>query len=137
MGTRPLSVTIIGWLLVVSAGFSLFGLLTLSSNPLAQSIIQQTGIPLAAHMALSVVGIVVTLISGYGVLKGFDWARLLYVGYSVLGLVIGLAISPYPSATLIGLVFLAVVAFFLFRPAANAWFGKTWFGAGSGGAPHP
>ena len=129
--------TIIGWLLVVSAGLSLFGLLTLSSNPLAQSMIQQTGIPLAAHIALSVIGIVVTLISGYGVLKGFDWARLLYVGYSVLGLVIGLAISPYPSATLIGLVFLAVVAFFLFRPAANAWFGKTWFGAGSGGAPHP
>ena len=135
METRPLSVTIIGWLLVVTAAASLFGLLNLSSNPMAQAIIQQTGVPLAAHMALTVIGVVVTLACGYGVLKGFDWARLLYVGYSALGLVIGLAISPYPSATLIGVVFLAVIAFFLFRPAANAWFGKTWFGAGSSGAP--
>ncbi|MEO5774003.1 MAG: hypothetical protein ABIQ32_07795 [Sphingomicrobium sp.] len=73
-------------------------------------------------MIVGIVGGLVTLASGYGMLKGFSWSRLLYVGWSIFSLIFGYVAMPMISGLVLGIIFLAVIAFFLFRPAANAWF---------------
>jgi hypothetical protein len=122
MQQRPTSLTIIGWFLIVIAAFGLISQVTMQDNPVAQQVLAQSPLPAWVHMALGVVGAVVTAACGYGVLKGLNWSRYLYVGYSLFGLAIGFLTTPFTSIWLISLLFLAVFAFFLFRPAANAWF---------------
>ena len=51
-----------------------------------------------------------------------NWARQLYVGWSILSIIIGLTTSPIKIMMLPGVVVFAIIAFFLFRPAANKYF---------------
>ena len=121
---RPISLSIVGWFLIVSAAFSLISVLMLPTNPIAVKMMEQSSLPLSAHMAIGAIGSIVIMASGYGVLKGFNWSRFLYVGWSILGFAISLATVPIMSVMLLGLIFVAVISFFLLRAAANAWFGR-------------
>lgn len=132
MNNRPTSLTIIAWLMIIGAAFGLYGALTLASNPMAAEMMRSSPLPLAFHQAIGVIGAIISLICGYGVLKGFNWARLLYVGWSIGGFVLSLVTIPIPSILIMSAVFFAVIVFFLFRPAANAWFNAN--GHASGGA---
>jgi hypothetical protein len=67
-------------------------------------------------------GALVSIVSGIGMLKGQNWARLLYVVWSAIGLLIGLLTSPMEPAFLLGPTILAVIATILFRPEANQYF---------------
>jgi hypothetical protein len=71
------------------------------------------------------IGLVVMVMSGVGMLKGQGWARLLYVVWGVIGMLIGFATSPIKAALIPGLVFFGIVIFFLYRPASNRYFAKT------------
>ena len=122
MQKRPLSLSIIGWFLVVSGLLGVLGLLTMTKNPAAQVIYAHSPLPMWAHIAFGIVGIIVTAGSGYGVLKGLNWSRFLYVGWSLVGFAMSLLTIPITSILLLGFVLFAVIVFFLFRPDANAWF---------------
>lgn len=119
---RPTSLTIIGWLLIVMGIFGLISQLTMQDNPAVQQVIAESPLPASVHMILGIIGAIVGVVSGYGVLKGMNWSRFLYVGWSAVGLVIGLLTTPFTSIMVLSLVFVGVFAFFLFRPAANDWF---------------
>ncbi len=119
---RPTSLTIIGWFLIVISAFGLVSQLTMRNNPVVQQVLAESPLPASVHLALGIIGGLIGLVSGYGVLKGLNWSRYLYVGWSVIGLAIGFLTSPFASIMLLSVLFLAVITFFLFRPAANAWF---------------
>ena len=102
--------------------FGLISQLTMQDNPVAQQILAESPLPASVHMILGIIGSIVGAVSGYGVLKGMNWSRFLYVGWSVVGMIIGLLTTPFTSIMVLSLVFLGVFAFFLFRPAANDWF---------------
>ena len=125
MQQRPLSLSIIGWFLVVTGALGSIGVLTMSSNPAVQQLYRHSPLPMWAHVAFGAIGTVVTVASGYGVLKGLNWSRFLYVGWSLIGFAMSLATIAITSILLLGLVFFAVIVFFLFRPDANAWFRRT------------
>ncbi len=60
---------------------------------------------------------------GVFILKGRPWSRKLYVGLIAFGSIAGLVFVPAMRLmSLIGLVSLGVLAFFLFRPIANDYF---------------
>jgi len=59
---------------------------------------------------------------GIGMLKGFDWSRKVYVGWSVFGLVLSLVTFPMKLMLIPSALIIALFAYFLFRPQANAWF---------------
>jgi phosphate/sulfate permease len=122
MEKRPLSLTIIGWLLVVTGLFGLYSSLTIGSNEVAMRMIEDMGVSLRFHQALGIVGCIIALACAYGVFKGLPWSRVLYVCWGVISLVIGVFTSPIPSALIVGAIVLAVFAYFLFRPAADRWF---------------
>lgn len=122
MNKRPLSVTIIGWFLIVTSIFSLVSVLTMGSSPQVLAMLAESPLPQSVHQIFGVVAAFITLISGYGILKGFNWARYLYIGVGVAGLLFNLVTVAMVSFIILGVVMLAVIAYFLFRPAANAWF---------------
>lgn len=122
MTKRPLSLTIIAWVLIVLTLFGLFGVFTMSSNEVAMRMLQQMHISLALEQAWGVVGALVNLACAYGILKGQPWSRVLYVVWGIIGLVVSFYISPIKSAVVLGLVFLVVISIFLFTEKANEWF---------------
>lgn len=124
MQQRPTSLTIIGWLFIVFGAFGLIGQAMMRSNPIALEMLKQSPLPASIHLAVGVIGALVAFASGYGVLKGMNWSRFLYAGWSLFGSVFAFATMPFSSLTVLGWVCYAAILFFLFRPTANRWFGQ-------------
>lgn len=115
MANRPRSVTIIGWLFIVFGSIALlYGLLPHGDITVAKRIAELKG-----HWYVHVARVVMIL-SGVFVLCGFNWARCLLVAWLVFHVVIGALHSPVQMG--IHILFLAVMVYFLFRPAASAYF---------------
>lgn len=122
MEKRPLSLTIIGWWMVIGSLLTLYSVLTIRSNELAMRMIEQMHGSLAFQQAIGVIGCIVGVACAYGLFKGQPWSRVLYVGWGIIGFVIGFFTSPLKSVLVIGAVIIAVIAFFLFRPVADRYF---------------
>ncbi len=122
MEKRPLSLTIIGCWMIFGALAGLYSSLTIRSNALAMRMIEQMHMSIALRQTMAVIGCVVGLACAYGLFKGQPWSRVIYVGWSIVGLAIGLFTSPFISIMIISVIVLAVVAYFLFRPAADRYF---------------
>ena len=55
-------------------------------------------------------------------LKGRNWARFLYIIWSIIGFIIGLTTSPIKAGVIPGIIIFIVVAYFLFNAKANEYF---------------
>ena len=119
---RPTSVTVIAWFLIVTSLISLAYSYFTMSNPLVREVMSKGLLPLSVQYIMMFAGLVVTLVTGFAMLKGLGWGRLIYFAWSALGLVVGLATSPMKMAMIPGALLLAIFAFFLYRPKANAYF---------------
>lgn len=120
---RPLTITIIGWLLVV------FSILTLVSIPqtysdamLVDKIRQMTDVPVKYVMWSSIINGVVSLICGVFMLRGQNWARYLYAIISVLGLLMSFYSTPTAGILLLTAILTVFFLVLLFLPKANAYF---------------
>lgn len=124
MEKRPTSISIIAWLLIVSGGISLIASSASLNNPMVKELMAKSPIPISAQFAMMFIGLVVSLASGIGMLKKQNWARFLYVIWGAIGLLIGLFTSPIKTALIPGVLFFAIIVFFLFRPVAKQYFSK-------------
>jgi hypothetical protein len=122
MQTRPLSLTIIGWLLIVFSLFGLFGVVTMGSNAAAMKMLEQMHTSLLFQQVWGVLGAIINVAVAYGIFKGLPWSRVLYVVWGVVGLVVAAYTSPIKVAVVVGLIFLVVISAFLFTNSANDWF---------------
>lgn len=122
---RPKSITVVSWILIILGGLSLISSTISLNNPIAREMMAKSPIPVNVQFVMMFAGILIMIISGAAMLKGQNWARLLYVGWSVLGFAIGIATSPMKAAMIPGLVIFLIIVFFLFRPKANAYFKPT------------
>ncbi|PLZ03775.1 hypothetical protein CY652_04615 [Burkholderia sp. WAC0059] len=119
---RPTSLSITGWFLIVSCAINFLNLHTLLHNPISPELSRLSLLPLWATVAIEIVTSLLNLVVGFGILKGYPWARKLYVGVAVTGLVISFVVTPDKAMLIPGLVILALISYILFRPAANAYF---------------
>ena len=124
---RPLSLTIIAWVLIVFSLFGLYGVFTMGSNEMMMKIIEENHLSLQFQQAWGVAGCIVNFIVAYGIFKGQPWSRVLYVVWGVIGLVVGYFTAPMMLAVMIGLIFLVVIGAFLFSNRANEWFAARGF----------
>jgi hypothetical protein len=122
MEKRPLSLTIIGWFLIVVSLFGLYSVFTMGSNPVAMKMLVQMHVSLLVQQAWGAIGAIVTIVCAYGILKGQPWSRVLYVAWGIVGLVVGFYISPIKAFLVLSLIFLVVISVFLFSDKANDWF---------------
>ncbi|HMD86976.1 MAG TPA: hypothetical protein VKO18_19985 [Terriglobia bacterium] len=125
MKTRPTSVTVISWILIVMGGIWLIESTIMLNNPLAKDLMASSPIPVPLQFATWYVGVVVMIASGLAMLKGQNWARLLCVIGGAVGGLIGLATSPTKVVMIPSFLFYVVIVFFLFRPKVQEYFGKS------------
>jgi hypothetical protein len=80
MKTRPISVTIIGWYLLVTGTLGLCGLavdavLLLVRDSAKLDAMQKVAGPVPLRYAVSIAAPLATWVSGYFILRGRNWAR--------------------------------------------------------------
>ena len=118
MNRRPLSVTVIGWLFV-AAGVIGFAYHLTEFKAQGQFEYDLVWVCLVRLLAI---------LSGLFMLRGSNWARWLLLVWMVYHVILS-AFHSLSELAMHGLL-LGVVAYFLFRPQASAYFRAT-------GAPHP
>jgi hypothetical protein len=124
MMKRPTSVSVIAWFLIVTAVLTGLSSIYAMNDPLTQSLMAKSVLPVSVQYVLMYVGLAITLAAATAMLKGKHWGRLLYLGWGVVGLVIGALTSPMKAALIPGAVMLIIFGFFLFRPKATAYFNQ-------------
>ena len=93
MNQRPTSITVIAWLLMVSAASILVISTVYLNNPIVQELMAMSPIPIPAQYVMTYLELAVGFISGVAVLKGHNWGRWLYVVWFAIGFIIGLAVA--------------------------------------------
>jgi len=122
MEKRPLSLTIIAWVLIVFSVLGLLGVFMMGSNPAMTKALADAHMPLLFVQVWGGIGAIVNVVVAYGILKGLPWSRVLYVVFGVIGLVVGAFTSPMKASLVLSLVLLVVIAAFLWTNSANDWF---------------
>ena len=139
MESRPVSITVIAWILIVAGLWSLASILLFPRPDGAEVMLSRSPLGVDGHRILGLVWAFLNLLWGYGFLKGRDWARIGFVATGVMGIAASAMLltgMPFIRLVLVfSLAWMVLIGFFLFRPAANRFFGRNWF-AGSH-APRP
>lgn len=91
-------------------------------NPMTKDLMSRSLIPLQLQYVMMYFGLLVQLACGVAMLKGRNWGRIFYITWGSIGLAIGLFTSPVKIMLIPGVVFFAVIVFFLFRPKSNEYF---------------
>ncbi len=92
---------------------------------MAKELMSRSIMPISIQYLMIYVGLLIMIVCGIAMLKGQNWARLLYVIWSIIGFVIGIATSPMKAAMIPGIVIFLIAVFFLFRAKANVYFAGT------------
>lgn len=122
MNERPKSITIVCWLLIVMGVISLISIPLSLNNPTAQRLMAKSAIPISIQYTIMCSGLLIQLACGIAMLKRQNWARILYVAWSIIGFFIAIATSPMKALMIPGIIIFLIFAFFLFRPKANEYF---------------
>jgi hypothetical protein len=120
---RPLSVTIVGWWLVVTSLLGVYSSATMHTDPQAVQLLSSSAVPLQAQEIFGMINGFVLALCGVAVLKGVSWARLAFLFWSLVGFVFGVFTIGLLLSALFSGVAVGVIMFFLSRPRANEWFG--------------
>jgi hypothetical protein len=107
---RPLSVTVLGWLFMVTGGV---GLAYHFPELWAHQRFDSGAFWVCVVRVLAIAG-------GIFLLRGRDWARALLAAWMVYHIVLSAFHSPVELLTHV--VLFSVIAFFLFRPQVSDWF---------------
>ncbi len=119
--SQPTSVSVISWLLIVSAVVQ-FILIDLGRQSGKATLLAQTTLPVSTQYLVLFTGLGVTALCGALLLHGLNLARFVYLaqGLALQGTILG-STAPlridWP-----GLIGFVLALFFLFRPQANAYF---------------
>jgi hypothetical protein len=119
---RPLSLTIIAWVLIVFSLIGVVSIFMIGSNPEAMKMMEQMPVSIEFQKAWTVVGTIINLAIAYGIFKGQPWSRVLYAVWGIIGAIAGFYISPMKVTAMVGLIVFIVVCAFLFTNRANEWF---------------
>ena len=122
MNQRPTSITVISWILIVIGVISIITTTAMINNPMVEEMMTKSPLSIPVQHAISYIGLSITIVCGIGMLKGKNWARLLYIIWGVIGFIIGIATAPIKAAMIPGFVVFAVIVFFLYRAKASAFF---------------
>src|SRR6266404_7912081 len=115
MSKRPTSVTVIAWIIIVTSVLSLVSVLfTIAmNNPMARELMAKSPVPIPLQYLMSFLGLIIAITAGIFMLKGANWARMLYIGWGAFGLLFGLFTSPLKLMLIPGVVIYAIFVFFL------------------------
>jgi hypothetical protein len=119
---RPLSVTIVGWWLVVTSLLGAYSSATMQTNPMAVQLALGSPVSLEVREIFGVINGLALAFCGIAILKGYWWSRLFFVGLSFVGFFFGIFVIGFFLAFLFTGLSVGVILFFLSRPRASEWF---------------
>lgn len=119
---RPISITIISWILIVLAVIASVAFTVHLNNPAMIELAKKNPIPFPIQIAIGYLGFLITLVCGIGFLLAQNWARFLYVIWGVLNFVVALITSSAKLILIPDIIIFLAILFFLFRPIANRYF---------------
>jgi hypothetical protein len=122
MNKRPPSITFIAWFLIVTGVISLLVSSLSMNNPVVLKELAKIPLPISVQIAWMYVGLSIAIASAFFMLRGANWARFLYIGWSAVSSLISLVISPAKTTLIPGLIVYGIIVFFLFQPKANQFF---------------
>lgn len=122
MKDRPASVTLIGCFLIITGSISLVSISAMIGNQEAYELMSLSIMSIPIQYVISYIGILVTILSGVAVLRGCNWARYLYVGWTAIAFLVGLFTNPMKLMMIPGFITFIIIAVFLFRPDAQRFF---------------
>jgi hypothetical protein len=118
MHERPLSVTLIGGLLIFAGAAGL--LFYHHPSPMLRAYVEVVA-GTADSAAMLLAGLLVAICCGAGMLMGWGWSRLVYLGWNAVGLADRLLQSP-PAINLAAWIAFGAIACVLLCGPANGWF---------------
>ena len=122
---RPKSITVVGWIIIVMGGLNIISSILSFNSQITQELMAKSPIPISMQYIMLYAGLLISVGCGIAILKRQNWARLLYVGWSLVGVIVGLATSPMKMMLIPGVIIFLIFTFFLFRPNANEYFRAT------------
>jgi hypothetical protein len=127
MTPRPTSITVIGWIEIAFGIIGALGLIAkaaLHHNPTMMLSLERYHVPASVEMMTNFVGTSATLACGIGLLNRQNWARYLYVGWSLVSFVFtAVLFKAYVLFFFVPtLVIFLVIVYFLFGAAATEYF---------------
>jgi hypothetical protein len=122
MNKRPVSVTVIAWIILVTSAFSLAAAAFTINNPMTQELMAKTPVPVPVQYSILFFGLLISVVSAIFMLRGANWARMLYIVWGAIGLLFGLFTSPAKLMLIPGILIYAIFVFFLLRPKASEYF---------------
>lgn len=139
-GTRPLGITIIAILNIISGIVMLFagvGLAAASSlvptistiDPNASGQMALAGLVGGAGTVVGGILIalgIVSFIVAWGLLKGLGWAWIVTIILSVISLIMGvISLVSGNVGSIVNIVIAGVIIYYMYRPHVKAYFGRT------------
>ncbi len=139
-GTRPLGVTIIAILNIISGIVMLFagiGLAAASSfipaistiDPNAAGQMALVGLAGGAGVAVGAILIalgIVSFVVAWGLLKGRGWAWIVTIILSIISLIVGvISLIGGNVGSIVNVAIAGVIIYYMYRPHVKAYFGKT------------
>ncbi|MFT7388996.1 MAG: hypothetical protein ACI8VC_002258 [Candidatus Endobugula sp.] len=122
MSVRPKSISIISWFLIVTGCMSLVSPALTYDNPEVIKVMELNALSVPIQYIMMFVGSLVTVVSGIGILMGKNYARILYVSWTSLSIIISFFTLPVTTMMIPGIVFFAIISFFLFRAKSKNYF---------------
>lgn len=122
MKDRPKSITIISWFLIITSVISIASTAFTYDNPEVVKMMELSAMPITLQYILMVIRMAITISCSVLMLKAKNIGRIVYVGWTIISLIIGLFTSPAKAMMIPGVVFFLIITFFLFRPKANEYF---------------
>jgi hypothetical protein len=122
MKTRPTSVTVIVWILLVTNALSLLGSMMAINNPATQELMAKSPLPIPLQYVVLYLGLSLSTLCAVCMLRAANWARLLYIGWGGIELLILLLTSPVKPMLIPAILMYSIFVFFLLRPKAAAYF---------------
>jgi hypothetical protein len=123
---RPTSVTIIAYLIIAAGAFSLVTFPAMLADRQKFMALARTRGPFAAHVVVASVGTLLLLAAGFGLLRGANWARYLYIiwgGLGIVQLLVLFQLGPQQILLFIAAAIkYAVFVYFLMRIDADNYF---------------
>jgi|SRR4029453_6258348 len=123
MRQRPRLVSLLGWFFLVANLVVIAFILALWNEPELNELVEGMSMPAWWYKGEQLVIAAGGVVAGFGILKGLDWSRYLYVGVYAASMLIDYIIDEQLPDRPMMLLFPIATTILLFQPASNRWFG--------------
>ncbi len=108
--------------MIAISGIALIINTAMLRDPMVIKMMAENPMPIPLQYVFTYLGLSISIVAGFAMLKGKNWGRLLYTVWGIIGFAVGMATSPMRIAMIPGMILFVIVVVFLFLPKANAYF---------------